>query len=152
MKILVPSLTPEPVALRALYAEGLDPTLCPVDDGYAYGQLVEDEWHAGEGFTIVEHDIAPWPGALGALARCSLPWCGYRYALGERGYIGGSIGCVRFSSGLIREHPDLFDGLGQTHWRNLDGVIEQRVSQVTNQRRFHEHLPAVAHVRDLTSW
>ena len=98
MLVVVPALGRTCEASRALNAEGVDFLLVEMEDEGHYGRLLADLWESGRGFTIVEHDVVPWPGALRRLADCERGWCGYEYPLGKRGKLGGALGCVRFST------------------------------------------------------
>lgn len=120
-------------------------------EGTDYGAFVQEYWRLGAAMMIVEHDIVPWPGAVAKMADCPLPWCGHKYPLGGRGYLGGSLGCVRFSAELTGQNHHLADEWHTIDWRVLDGYIEQAVREVVRYPRFHPHEPAVAHARRIPS-
>lgn len=145
MNLIVPALSPDCAAVLALRAEGLDPIVRVMEQGTDYGAFVQEFWRAGDSLMVVEHDIAPWPGAVAKIEDCPLPWCGYRYPLS--GGIGGSLGCVRFSRELTSQHHSLADDWHTIDWRVLDGYIETAVRAAVGYPRFHPHEPAVAHVR-----
>lgn len=165
MRVIVPQ--PDgypPVAARCLTAEGLDHEVVRLDDRpTAYGELMKSLWLEREGFVIVEHDIAPWPGAVTQLMGCSEILCGYDYMRG--GNIGHSLGCTRFSKELIEMAPDAWKGWGDNapllqwdlvDWLNVDAAVFDVLAGygvALNQsvdfhpHTFHTHVPPVAHAR-----
>jgi hypothetical protein len=147
VNILIPMLDEDCVALRVVRAEGYEPITRVMRTDTDYGTFVASFWRLGEAFMIVEHDIAPWPGAIAKIEACPLPWCGYQYPAGEPGYLGGSLGCVRFSKELVSANADACIGWDETPWRGLDGLIESRVQAIVRYPRFHPHEPPVAHAR-----
>lgn len=140
MRVLVAALEPDSVAHRALTAEGVEHTEHVVGDGY--GELLADYWT--EGFVVVEHDVAPWTGAIAQLAECGRDWCMFRYP--KQGELTRGLGCTKFSDRLVRAHPDLPDSWRGTDWRDLDGAVGTAVRSATgSQPCFHG--PPVAHAR-----
>lgn len=140
---MVPALSDDCPAALALRAEGLNPEVVIMGDDLAYGRLLARLWRQGDGFVLVEHDIVPWPGAVSALSSCPEPYCGHRYQIAGR--LGGTLGCVRFSSALIAEHPDLPSRWAGTHWSNLDIKLTSGLWDV-GVREYHLHEPPVAHL------
>lgn len=147
--VIIPALTEDCAASRALRAEGISHRVVVMTDDQHYGRLLEDEWATGEGFTILEHDVIPWPGALAALEECDQEWCGYDYPLGRRGMLGGSLGCTRFSAALTSHHPEVPAAWRGCSWQRLDGKVIAAASSATGMSYHHPHLPPVAHLQDL---
>ena len=152
MRVVVPALSETCEASRALGAEGVEFLLVEMEDEGHYGRLLADLWDAGHGFTIVEHDVVPWPGALRQLAACERGWCGYEYPLGKRGKLGGALGCVRFSTRLIEEHPALAASWRDCSWRELDGRVQADAGRAVGRDHYHVHRPPVAHARRAETW
>lgn len=153
MRIIVPALMGHPeAAFLALHAEGLEPQLRALRDGHDtdYGDMYADLWKAGETFCVVEHDIVPWPGAMRKLEECRQAWCIHQYPLGTRGYLGGSIGCVKFRGTLLVATRDFARRLVGQSWIGLDGVIEGYLQHLGFTAHIHE--PPVAHAKSLVDW
>ena len=119
MRIVVPHVGPlqEPVdvALRELapHAERVDVSGSPT----AYYELLSRLWAEGEGFLVVEHDIELTAEALREAEECDCPWGISPYVHPVAGAPGVgrpivatlSLGCTRFSTELLREHPDAWN-------------------------------------------
>jgi hypothetical protein len=138
------------VAELVLYAEGVEYETGLVDGDLDYSLFIADIWARGEGFVLVEHDVAPWVGALDQLAACSGDWCMFRYAKG--GGLSRGLGCTKFSSRLVREYPDLADEWRATHWLMIDGTVGSPVAAVLRAEDPERmlpcyHTPSVAHAR-----
>lgn len=126
--------------------ERLDPR-----DPYGYARLFARLWDAGEGFTIVEQDVVPPPGALAALACCSGLWCGHRLPCGADP-LAYTFGLVRFAGGLLRAFPDLgrrIAGRGRPRrvsvpWNALDIATYRQL--VGRGLTWHEHTPPATHL------
>lgn len=151
-EVVIPALSETCEAARALNAEGVEFSLVRMEDERHYGRLLADLWKLGRGFTVVEHDVVPWPGALRRLDSCEREWCGYEYPLGQRGKLGGALGCVRFSTRLIEAHPNLADAWGSSSWRGLDGRVQIDVGRASGREHYHVHQPPVAHARRAETW
>lgn len=147
MRVIVPATSTDCVAARALTAEGVKHEVRVLVDPLGYGDLLADAWKDGSGFILVEDDVAPWPGALAAIAACDCPWCGYDYSIGFGRFGMGTLGCVKFSAALVAACPDLWEAWAGVHWHALDASVVRAVASVTQRDRFHEHTPAVAHVQ-----
>lgn len=147
MRVVIPSTSVDCVAGRALTAEGVKHEVRVVLGPLGYGDLLADAWADGAGFVLVEDDIAPWPGAIAALAGCANPWCGFDYSIGFGRFGLGTLGCVKFGRDLTRRHPSLPDGWAGVPWHALDASVVAAVRAATGRQRFHEHEPAVAHVQ-----
>lgn len=143
MQVIVPSLTKDCIAHWALDAEGIehDVRICQEDNDY--GKLLATLWAFGESFVLVEHDIAPWPGAITRLKQCSSQWCAYQYPLNFE--LVDSLGCTKFLSELITATWTISIRWAETHWGALDGVVTPRLR--TAGYKPHLHSPPVAHVR-----
>lgn len=132
-------------AWLALRIEGIAAYVEVVDEPHAYGQLLHRMWGEG-GFILVEHDIAPWPGAVAQLDACDRDVCAFPYrrhvtADGSTAW-GVSLGCIKFADAYVRDHP-LEHRIAWTDWRLVDTVFwsEHDVAGV------HVHEPGVAHCR-----
>lgn len=120
-------------------------------DPYAYGRLLGELWATGEEFCVVEGDIAPQPATLAGLAGCPREWCPCPYPGPGGVTLTRSLGCTRFSAGLLAAHPTLVaDALGVDdstdtppgHWARLD----VRVAGLLTAAGVNPHPhPAVAH-------
>lgn len=150
-RIVIPALTDTCPAAQALRLEQLLPEVRIVDqDDFAYGRLLQEVWRDalefGYGFTLVEHDVVPWPGALYALWGCTWGqgWCGYDYLLGTCNNLGGGLGCLHFRYEFIARHADLCERWHEQDWGGLDGRIYE---QLRNRgiETYHEHWPGVGH-------
>jgi hypothetical protein len=137
----------------ALTAEGVDHEArhCAGDTGY--GQLIVDLWAAGEGFVMVEHDVAPWMGAIEQLADCPNDWCQFRYPK-HGGSLTRGLGCTKFSDRLVAGYPGLSVDWSATDWRVLDGAVGAAVADALkaedpDRHPLCTHEPPVAHVRRL---
>lgn len=136
----------------ALLAEGVDHevAICRGDTGY--GELLAALWRSGRGFVLVEHDIAPWAGAIKQLMECERDWCMFRY-MKHGGQLMRGLGCAKFSSRLVRDYPDLASEWQDVSWQVLDGVVGGAVAQVLRaedpRHPLCTHEPPVAHVRRL---
>lgn len=159
MEVVVPYATdvrtglqgPYPETKAALEAQGFEPWYVntggqPTD----YYDLLKRLWHKGETFCIVEQDIVPWPGALGALEACPQGWCGFSYQLSS-GY-GAWLGCTRFRAEFVRARPGVPEaiaalpdhGTPARYWGRLD----TRLAEVLEREglKIHVHWPAVGHL------
>src|SRR5688500_11449270 len=78
LPIIVPTpLLPCP-AHSALTMEGVKHQTVITEWPHSFGALIVSLWEKG-GFILVEHDIAPWPGALDFIRLCPNDLCVYRY-------------------------------------------------------------------------
>jgi len=145
---VTPYLTSTSVAGATLDYERVrhEQLLCDTNTGYA--QHLADVWKRGDGFILIEDDIAPWPGAIKSLDDCQEPWCGFQYLwCGSK--ISGTIGCMKVSASLTQEHPDLWEAWVDKPWCFLDGSVFGAIKRVTESYYFHVHGPPVAHARGL---
>lgn len=123
----------------------------------AYWRLLRELWAAKWSFIVIEHDVEIHERTIRALTHCPRPWCLFPYS-GPRDYGDGSdtlfyqaLGCTRFRSSLMVEHPALIDRIGdgandverEHDWRGLDGRIAGALHAAGVQE--HVHWPAVLH-------
>lgn len=111
----------------------------------AYYRLLTELWEAGEGFLIVEHDVEIHAGVIPGMERCENDWClhGYFGAGLPPQLLTGSLGCTRFSAGLLARHPAFMAGLPVRDWRRLDCEIHPRLVALGEKPCVHE--PPVDH-------
>lgn len=116
----------------------------------AYPDWLAERWLLGVGFVVVEHDVVPWPGAINDLLLCERPWCGFSYETGVHHRVP-TFGCVKLGAELIAATPDAFS-MARWHterfprdWRYCD----QQLALVAEGFEWHQHFPAVVHVRGL---
>jgi hypothetical protein len=110
---------------------------CP--DPFDYGKLFARLWNRGDPFVIVEHDVIPWPGAIGALIECPELWCTHRYPL-HRGNV-----CLSFGIGKYRPTGPAPEHWAETRWDALDGQVVPHLNKLFGHSHVHE--PPVAHAR-----
>jgi hypothetical protein len=134
----------QPVAQRVLTAEGVPYETLWADGDLGYSLLMTEVWSRGEGFVIVEHDIAPWVGAIAQLETCERDWCMFQYPDG--GTLSRGLGCTRFSDRLVRDHPDLPEAWEDVEWQMIDGAVGAAVTNALQAPPCY-HAPAVAHAR-----
>lgn len=140
LRVVVAAIDADPIALRALLTEGILPEVVRCDgDDFAYSRLLTDLWRGGEPFCLLEHDVVPYPGAIGALFVCPEPWCGYQYA----GVAEGGLGCVRFGAKLLA--TDLTPAWAGVHWSDLDGLVTRTIGGHLRRPLYHRHTPDLAH-------
>lgn len=132
------------VAHYALDTEGIEHEVKRCDGPYGYGELLEKLWTVGDGFILVEHDIAPWPGAIHQLIGCDDDWCCYEYPL-NFGLVG-ALGCTKFSTKLLAKTWRIPQLWYQTHWGAVDGKLVAALRTAHGQDA-HIHTPPVAHAR-----
>jgi hypothetical protein len=133
-----------------LSAEGVAYETLRADGDLGYSLFLTEVWGRGEGFVIVEHDVAPWCGAVAQLEACSRDWCLFHYPDG--GVLSRGLGCTRFSERLVREYPDLPDAWRGVEWQMIDGAVGSAVAGVLRaenpaQHPVCYHTPPVAHAR-----
>lgn len=144
MRVIVPALEFNEPAHLVLTAEGIPHEEKIVRGDRGYSELISSVWQEGEGFILVERDIAPWPGAMRDFTQCDSHWCAFRYP--EGGALTRGLGCVKFSDWLVSSFPGLWEKWHGTDWRTLDGVIGTAIVETAHVRP-HYHHPSVAHVR-----
>ncbi|MES1975758.1 MAG: hypothetical protein V4472_25145 [Pseudomonadota bacterium] len=122
----------------------------PADDG-AYSALLTDLWAKGADWSLLEQDVVPPYGWRAEFAACPWPWCVLEPKL--RPGVAW-LGCVRFRSELMAEHPDAMaeaqaicdDGDVAWTWRKAD----VRFARVMDYRHVaaHFHGPRCEHLHD----
>ncbi len=146
LSVVVSAVEDDSPAHLALTAEGVDHIV--VGHELSYARQLGAWWRSGSGFVLIEHDVAPWPGAVQRLLDCSRDWCAYRYP--KRGHLIRSLGCVKFSTRLVQTWPDL-----PKYWedRSFDEFEEPMLAAVAGALRSEgrespvcKHSPPVAHV------
>lgn len=111
----------------------------------AYAGILVEMWQRGSSFVNLEHDIAPWPGAIEELFDCEKPLCCYAYPTWPRGRQTIGIGCMKFGQAVIEKIPQSWEDWGACAWWDLDGAM---ISDIKAAEFIpHIHLPSVAHVR-----
>ena len=130
-------------AYAALRAEGYWPELVRISKNniYGYGKTLADCWTSGQEFINVEHDIAPWEGAIKQLEECTGELCLFGYPRAQ----SGSLGLIRFSQSLIDRFPEASARWSTTPWN----MLEQAVLGYFKNVEKHQHYPNVAH---LSGW
>lgn len=116
-----------------------------------YAALVVHLWDTGETFVVLEHDVAPEPGMITALAECPEQWCWHEYADNRYGP-GPSMGLTKFSAELMARWPNapqvaLYDRVRHrdpVHWRSMDTVL--RLDLEARKVPAHRHFPDVVHL------
>jgi hypothetical protein len=145
LPVIIPTPRAHSIAARTLRTEGVPYAEALCDDHLDYSVLLSDLWHAVEAFILVEHDIAPWPGALRELSECEEDACAFQYVNG--GFPGGygfSLGCIKFTPEYIAAHP-IGESLLGTRWQDLD----TRLWMIVDAQAVHLHSPGVAHAREI---
>lgn len=138
------------VAELVLTAEGVQYETFRADGDLGYSLSMTEVWERGEGFAIVEHDIAPWCGAIAQLETCPRDWCLFHYPDG--GALSRGLGCTKFSDRLVREYPDLPGAWKGAEWWTIDGAVGTAVATVLRAENPERHpvcyhAPPVAHAR-----
>lgn len=142
---------PVDAALRELapHAERVDVSGSPT----SYYELLSRLWAEGEGFVVLEHDIQLTPEALREAEECPCSWGVAPYvhpvaavvAGGGRTIANISLGCTRFSTELLRAHPDAWDDdVTPPQWRSHAwGKLDSRIAGVLMLAGVapHEHSP-----------
>ena len=154
MKVIVPfavsehswALAATQLSLRQDGVEAQFEQMRGVED---YFTLFARHWEQGETFTIVEHDIVPWPGALQELENCSGLWCTLPYYCSV-GWIRDGLGATKFSADLMKQFPNFLqapfpDCCAHTrHYCGLDRLIAHRMMELGIEP--HVHQPGVVNL------
>jgi len=151
LPVAVLTLEADCVAHRTLVAEGVPHSEHVLTHDFANAELLATLWAEG-GFMLVEHDIAPWCGALEQLSECERDWCMFRYP--EAGGLSRGLGCTKFSDRLVRDYPKLPESWRGTTWREMDNVVCAAVAGVLHKENpdlnpLCKHGPPVAHVKEV---
>jgi hypothetical protein len=147
LRVVVSAANKDCPAHLALNAEGVDHDV--VGHELSYAEQLAAWWRDGEGFVLVEHDVAPWPGAIGQLIGCPRDWCAYRFPKYQ--HLIRSLGCVKFSTRLVRIYPDLpyrWEGLAFNEFEGpmLSAIADVLRAESPDRKPVCEHSPPVAHV------
>lgn len=140
---MVASPTEDCPTHRALIAEGVPHNVLPCKGEFGYGQQLARLWQEGEGFTLLEHDVIPWVGAIRQLEECDGCWCSFPYA--KSGRTLHSLGFIKFSNWLVSEHPELAEGWSGEPWQSLEAPVLRAALSIAPPC---EHGPAVGHARE----
>lgn len=145
MKIVMPHGGPVVFEEAAIALAGAAPNARFVQmyAPHDYWRFLDELWHRGESFIIVEHDIVVTPEVISKLVRCPRPWCANPY-LQLPGEPVTGLGCTKFSARLLRA-VDPFDP-GPTHviWQNVDYELCSRLRAAGYEN--HVHTPVVRHL------
>lgn len=141
IRILIVATEEKCPAVYALQVEGYDPEVVIVEDIFTYGETLAQYWAEGEAFINIEHDMAPWQGAVKELINCEHDLCLFGYPRAEQ----GSLGMIRFSRKLIESFPNVNQSWRRASWNMLEGVVFASFRNVPK----HQHFPGIAH---LSGW
>jgi hypothetical protein len=113
-----------------------------LEDPAAYHRLLAKLWSEGIGFLNIEHDVAIHSEVIPQLEACPEPWCLFPYS-GGTALLYEGLGCVRFSTKLLRALPDVVATLDCTMWWQLDYNLAGRLRAAGYAPHVHE--PPVGH-------
>ncbi len=142
MKIVCPHTgAPHPETLLSLAATDykIEHRYTAGDTGYA--ELVMQLWRAGEGFTIIEQDVAFQSEQLQTMLECERDYCAGVYEWTTN--IGPALGFTKFGDELLNEVP--VPTLNGVSFRQLDVILMRHILGRKYQRQPHLHLPPVKH-------
>ena len=115
---------------------------------HGYGDSLARVWDLGKGFIILEHDVAPWPGALTELWNCPEPLCTLPVIF--HGAINHtSFACVKFSEALVKKTQGIWKAYPRNdifYWQGLDGWFNFQMEKREEPIRRHSHRPPALHV------
>ena len=101
-------------------------------DRHDYGDSLARLWEKGESFINLEHDVAPWPGALTQMWECDHLWCALPLIV--HGCVNETnLGCVKFTRDFMKMYPDVWRDYPRNDifdWRSLDSWLYQKVAGV----------------------
>ncbi len=140
-KIVIPSLGAPGVCENALMEQEIEYETRPVDSGSAYSYMLGDLWREGEGFLMIEADIAPPPGAVEQILACEHEWCSAPY-LAPILHI--SLGVLKVTAAAIAKTQDLPAVWEGEHWGCLDSRL---IPALLGRLSLHSHPPAWFHER-----
>ena len=118
----------------------------PCSGPHGYGDLLASMWERGEAFINLEHDVAPWPGALTQMWECDKPWCALPLIV-HQCVNDTNLGCAKFSADFIAATPELWRTYPRNDifdWRSLDSWLYQKLSP----RVHHRHEPPALHMNE----
>ncbi len=143
-----------PGVVEALDATGWSyETVAVSGSDEAYYDLLSGLWADSEGWINVEHDVLVNPDTLDELADCPHDWCRFPVEYVNGPYPG--LGCVKFSTEIVRRNPDAMVEVGllsdgnhpRKFWCRLDGWLQSVVLPRAAENS-HIHETVLAHVRD----
>lgn len=143
MRVIVPYTRLHPLTEQAVRKESKWASFCPMKSEWDYSHLLHKLWNEGDNFILVEHDILPWPGALGEIWNCPAEWCAYSYECNGGIGLYHTFGCAKISGQLINRLPDVWKD--PLPWHRLDSHLcfeASRIGQVP-----HPHRPPVTHLK-----
>lgn len=144
----VPGMLAEATRL-ALRQEYIPVEYVEVGDDGRYADLLESAFDWGDRFIVVEQDIVPWWGAIGAIWDCPEPWCAYGYMAEDLIPPGNVVplGCAKFDPRRLPLNP--VPGVPRRSWSILDVHITQQlyVAGVV----VHQHHPGVRNLNPLAT-
>ncbi len=110
----------------------------------AYAELVMELWRDGEGFVVVEADMAFPPEALHRLVKCERGLCAGVYPWSTN--IGCALGFTKFGTSLL-ENVNV-PNLHGIPYRQVDiAVLRLHLGQ-KHHRQPHLHLPPIRHLNE----
>lgn len=112
---------------------------------FSYASVLTGVWQVQSEFINLEHDVAPWPGALDQLHDCPEPFCFFQYPFWPAYHLGTGIGCMKFGQAVLDAIPESWENWGNLSWWDLDGAVVADV--LGSGFKAHQHGPPVAHVR-----
>jgi hypothetical protein len=134
----MPPYRPDPISLTIQYRR--------LTDEHSYGDLLAELWEEGEPFINLEHDVAPWPGALTQMWSCKFGWCAMPLIV-HQCVNETNLGCVKFSKSFIEAYPDLWTTYPRNEifdWRSLDAWLYQKTQPLGH----HRHAPPALHLNE----
>lgn len=142
MKVVVPHTNLHPVTKQVLESYRLPVRFVEIKDDDAYRRLLRDLWDEDETVVLVEHDVAPWPGAIEELLACPCLWGSNSYIINGGVGIYHGLGCTKISTGLMRMLPGLWNEA--KHWSQLDRHLWFAARAIAQEP--HPHRPPVIHL------
>lgn len=112
-------------------------------DKHDYGDFLAKQWEKGEAFINLEHDVAPWPGALTEMWECDKPFCAMPLIV-HQCVNDTNLGAVKFGAAFIAAHRDLWKEYPRDDahdWRSLDSWLYWKIEPL----RHHRHGPPALH-------
>jgi len=140
-KIVVPSLGEPGLAENALMEQEIEYETFSVDGGAAYSHQLARIWREGEGFLLIEADLAPPPGAVEEICGCEHPWCSAPYI---SPILHISLGVLKLTTEAVQETQDLPAVWEGEHWGTLDSKL---IPSLLARQPLHSHLPPWGHER-----
>ncbi len=154
MRVVVPFAGPSwPIhAVKlALRQDGVEAEFHHMTNDQSYYRLLAGLWGKGESFTVIEHDIVVWPGAVQELANCPHSICSLPYYCSV-GWIKDGLGCTKFSSKVMKQYPNFLNRPFPTccqhtdNYCGLDRLMAHRAQELGID--FHVHSPGVINLNE----